>query len=636
MRALVLDGDSRSALAIVRSLGRRGVHVTVASEDEASLAGSSRWCSERLVYPCPRATPRLFQGWLVSTLASTWDTVLFTASDITTSIAGRCRLSLPEAARALLPPQKSLEVAFDKSATVDLALRLGVPVPKSVLFERKEPVDASRVTFGFPAAVKSAKSDLPYRFATSYAPDLGDMRVLLDEALRESPAALVQEVIVGQGTAVFALYDSGRPLVTFAHRRLIEKPPWGGVSALSESIDPPPDALDFALAMLRELSWHGPAMVEFKRAGQGAPHLMEINPRFWGSLELAIRSGVDFPYMAFLLASGERVEAPPVRRAVNRWVLGELDSLTTSLITGAPGRSRLAGLGSHLSSLRYGPCCEVERVSDPKPAIYEYAAWLRTSAGRFAARWKGGPVRSRSPRGVVHVHTAFSADGFLQPREIAELCRERGLAFAAIADHAEDVDEAAMDRLVKACQDHSRGGFALIPGLEHRLPGEVHILALGQKRLVKAASPVEMLEAIANDGCVLVASHCSARCELPARVLEMLSAVETWNVSRDTRFLPTSGGFAAYRRWAPANPNLCAIGGLDMHSENQWGCQVVLDRGCEISPESVLSGIREGRFFTKGRFASFASRPTGGIRDMVFTAGDALASVRDVRDRVLR
>ena len=42
MRALVLDGDTRAALAIVRSLGRRGIHVTVASEDQVSLAGSSR------------------------------------------------------------------------------------------------------------------------------------------------------------------------------------------------------------------------------------------------------------------------------------------------------------------------------------------------------------------------------------------------------------------------------------------------------------------------------------------------------------------------------------------------------------------------------------------------------------------
>lgn len=389
MRALVLDGDTRSALAIVRSLGRSGIHVTVASEDEASLAGSSRWCSQRLVYPCPRSSARLFVDWLIPTLASMPDTVLFTTSDVTTSIVGKSRLSLPPAARALLPPQSSLELAMDKSATIDLALHLGVPAPKSVEFHRKALIDVNRVKFGYPAAVKASQSDLPHRFGTTYAHDPDELGLVLEEALVHSPSALVQEVMPGEGTAIFALFDSGEPLVTFAHRRLIEKPPWGGVSVLSESIEAQPDTLRLALRMLRELRWHGVAMVEFKRARTGVPCLMEINPRFWGSLQLAMRSGVDFPCLAFQLAIGQAVEAPVTRRAVNRWVLGEIDSLATTLLRGSPAGSRIRGLLSHLWSLRYGPCCEVERLADPWPALYEYASWLRSSASRLTPRRKG-------------------------------------------------------------------------------------------------------------------------------------------------------------------------------------------------------------------------------------------------------
>lgn len=239
-------------------------------------------------------------------------------------------------------------------------------------------------------------------------------------------------------------------------------------------------------------------------------------------------------------------------------------------------------------------------------------------------------------KGVVHVHSVFSADGLLGIEEIAKRCAERGLSFAALADHAEDVDEAAMRRLVAACESQSRNGFALIPGLEYRLSEHVHILALGQKRLLTADSMIETLEAVSRDGCILVAAHCTAGSDLPARVLEILAAVEIWNVSRHTRFLPTRGGFAAYRRWSRAYPGLLAIGGLDMHSGREWGCEVVLDRDCEITPDSVLSELRAGRFCTKGRFASFESKPAGGVRDVVFAAGDALAGVRDARDRVLR
>ena len=218
-----------------------------------------------------------------------------------------------------------------------------------------------------------------------------ELGFVLTEVLRESPSALVQEVVPGEGIAIFALFDSGKPIVTFAHRRIIEKPPWGGVSVVSESTAPHPDALCFARMLLEELRWHGVAMVEFKLNAHGVPCLMEINPRFWGSLELAIRAGVDFPYLAFQLANGEQPELCTPRRAANRWVLGEIDSLTTSLMGRREGRSRIRDLVAHLWSLRRGLCCEVERLSDPKPALYEHASWLRTSGRRMASRWRGGP-----------------------------------------------------------------------------------------------------------------------------------------------------------------------------------------------------------------------------------------------------
>src|SRR5437763_14255828 len=52
-RVLILDGNTRGALAATRSLGMKGVHVVVADENKRTLAGASRYCSERLTYPSP-------------------------------------------------------------------------------------------------------------------------------------------------------------------------------------------------------------------------------------------------------------------------------------------------------------------------------------------------------------------------------------------------------------------------------------------------------------------------------------------------------------------------------------------------------------------------------------------------------
>jgi len=48
MNVLVTDGDQRSALAITRSLGRRGVNVIVGEESDRCLASSSRYCTRRI------------------------------------------------------------------------------------------------------------------------------------------------------------------------------------------------------------------------------------------------------------------------------------------------------------------------------------------------------------------------------------------------------------------------------------------------------------------------------------------------------------------------------------------------------------------------------------------------------------
>ncbi len=238
-------------------------------------------------------------------------------------------------------------------------------------------------------------------------------------------------------------------------------------------------------------------------------------------------------------------------------------------------------------------------------------------------------------RGIVHVHTELSFDGILQPATIAQKCRQRGLAFAAITDHAESMTEKLLDRLVTECAAQSGPDFVLIPGLEHRYKHGVHVLALGQSTWVTGSSAEAMLRALTVDGCVLVAAHCATPTDLPHEVIEMCTAVEIWNVARDTRLLPTTRQVQVYRKWAESYARLYAVGGLDMHKGTEWGCEVLLGSMCELTAASVLEELRAGRFSTTSRLFSFGSR-LGGGRKIAFAAGDALVGVRNLRDRVLR
>jgi predicted ATP-grasp superfamily ATP-dependent carboligase len=181
----------------------------------------------------------------------------------------------------------------------------------------------------------------------------------------------------------------GKIVASFGHRRIREKPPSGGVSVLSESTNPPAALIDVSAALLQALGWDGIAMVEFKLDHESGRHvLMEINGRLWGSLQLAIDAGVDFPGLLVSLALGERPEPQASYRigVRTRWTLGDFDHLIARLTKSreelrlpptAPGRLRAAAgfLRAFLPPVE----SEVMRLSDPRPGLREAVAWIRSA-----------------------------------------------------------------------------------------------------------------------------------------------------------------------------------------------------------------------------------------------------------------
>jgi predicted ATP-grasp superfamily ATP-dependent carboligase len=159
------------------------------------------------------------------------------------------------------------------------------------------------------------------------------------------------------------------------------------VSVYRESIAADPVLVERSKALLRCFAWEGVAMVEYKLdAATGTPYLMEINGRFWGSLQLAVDAGVDFPRLLVEHALGRPV-APVTRYRMgvrSRWWWGDVDHLLArlrrtpeelALPPGSPGR--LAAARDFLMLWRPGDRNEVFRLSDPRPQLRETIEWFR-------------------------------------------------------------------------------------------------------------------------------------------------------------------------------------------------------------------------------------------------------------------
>jgi predicted ATP-grasp superfamily ATP-dependent carboligase len=165
------------------------------------------------------------------------------------------------------------------------------------------------------------------------------------------------------------------------------------VSVLSESTPLDPRLLEEAERLLEGLKWHGVAMVEFKHdARDGVPKLLEVNGRFWGSLQLSVDAGVDFPHLLYRQAIDGDVE--PVltyRSGVRlRWWLGDLDCLMLRLRERGGAGGRLRAVRDFVQGGGRRTRGEVLRREDPAPAAVELAQYVgdlvRGLAGRGEAR----------------------------------------------------------------------------------------------------------------------------------------------------------------------------------------------------------------------------------------------------------
>jgi predicted ATP-grasp superfamily ATP-dependent carboligase len=99
------------------------------------------------------------------------------------------------------------------------------------------------------------------------------------------------------------------------------------------SIDDPV-AADYFRLFLEKLAWHGICQADFiVDERTHVPYLIDINPRFWGSLVQGIASGVDFPYMLYRIARDGDTEAVTDYRkgVVTRWICGDLRTLPEAL-----------------------------------------------------------------------------------------------------------------------------------------------------------------------------------------------------------------------------------------------------------------------------------------------------------------
>ena len=423
---LVLDGHTTQALAAVRSLGRAGYRVLVASHHRAPLGGWSKYCEA--VHRLEGETPTAFaamRAWAIS--RGVW-----LAMPMTERSCVLCNIDRDawQDAGVIVgcAPTEILLRAFDKAKTARYAEIAGVRIPETrAPSSFTECMDAA-VAIGFPCIIKPRFSSAwnGWTFLTDSAPHYAENESMLAAAVMNCRQGdrwpVIQRLVPGQGKGAFALFDHGEPLVWFAHERLRDVRPSGAGSSLRRSAPLDPRLVAPAERLLRAMRWHGPAMVEFRDDGVSEPCLIEVNGRFWGSLQLAIAAGVDFPRLWVDLLRG--VSPPPVapyaRGVTVRWLWGDVKRFVT-IVSGRPEGyagsfpTIAEGLRELFGPQPVGTRLETWEPDDRWPAAGELVQGVADLASRVARRIRSRRKTRGTPRRSLF--PASEAGGSVTTRE---------------------------------------------------------------------------------------------------------------------------------------------------------------------------------------------------------------------------
>ncbi|MGA3372000.1 MAG: ATP-grasp domain-containing protein [Terracidiphilus sp.] len=310
-KVLVLDADSAAGLETVQSLGRNGCIVDALSLRPEQSRRRSRFIRRQIeLSPAEdggiRQLVELF-------LTGNYDLIV-----PSTEVALLELLSpqIPEDMyrRAILAPRVSVQTALNKQAVWDLARSVGVLVPASEIVSSSSAPPAAFPVVLKPVFSKENSSRVVREFNVTIARNLSQWRTALESTYSDIPVQQ-QQYIAGKGVGVEMLFERGTPRWAFVHERVHEFPLTGGGSSYRVSLEMNDALVQCATSLLSALQWHGVAMVEFKITSGGEAYLMEINPRLWGSLALAIDCGVDFPAGLLCLATGQPLPPQPKYRA---------------------------------------------------------------------------------------------------------------------------------------------------------------------------------------------------------------------------------------------------------------------------------------------------------------------------------
>jgi predicted ATP-grasp superfamily ATP-dependent carboligase len=331
----VTYGWCRTAYAVVRSLGQKGIEVHVGDASPLAMSRFSRYCKSFTKLPDFFAEPDAYFEQVCMALKKTGAKVLLPSHEDVELII-KSRDKLPSDIMVAVPDYEMWDTAEDKLKYVDYVTKNGCPVPKTFCISSREELEKVESEISFPVVIKTrmGNSAKGVRVAKNKEEFYGHFFDLVETyKLPSGRWPIIQEYVCGQKVGVLGVYNKGKHVASIVFDIKRSKGASNfGTSTYRVTIDDPVTKQQ-AINAMESLNWHGVVDMDWLRDADGKAQLIDINGRLGGATALTVFSGMDLPYLWYLVAIDEQ-DIPSVTTYANikaRWIIGDclgfLDSL---------------------------------------------------------------------------------------------------------------------------------------------------------------------------------------------------------------------------------------------------------------------------------------------------------------------
>jgi len=310
-KAIILAENSSSSnwLGTARSLHKKVPVIRLTSKNWYN----SKTCTS-IISPDVAEKPNEFLNFLIKVgKKTTFKDVLFPSGDSSLMLVSKNKEKLEKYFEPIASSWDVTEKILDKGKTFECAKKLNIPVPETYIPEDMKGLYKIAREIEYPCLIKPAHSHYFLKKHGYKLIKVNSKKALLKKYSffsRKGYKLIIQEEIPGGDDNVYSLgavfNSDSKPLAVFLGQKIRQCPPYFGAGSFTRSVWDQ-KVVELGVHLLQGIGFRGIAGVEFKKDERsGTFKLLEINGRSWSWNYLTTFCGLNFPYIAYKDAIGEK------------------------------------------------------------------------------------------------------------------------------------------------------------------------------------------------------------------------------------------------------------------------------------------------------------------------------------------